>query len=173
LLYHCLYKNLAASPRWKGSEKFDKFPSASCIERLARRFGENATAMSGPCQGKALANCVCSQLEGLGIYTDGLAAKVANTIHNQDPYINSPMKSCVAMLVREGYDVNDSCVVCDGLRAAYAEPEELLIEAIAQFNPALAKPRRGNLARVDNDSAGDADNKDMSQPMEMPKPLDD
>lgn len=117
--------------------KFDKFPSASCMERLSRKFGENATAMSGPCQGKSLAKCVCSQLEGLGIYTDGLAAKVASAINNTDPLINAPMQTCLQMFVKDGYNVKQACTVCDSLRAAYANQEGLLIEAIAQFEPPM------------------------------------
>lgn len=119
------------------ASRFDKFPSASCIERLARRMGENATAMSGPCQGKPLAQCVCSQLEGLGIYTDGLAAKVASNMSDKDPLVNAPMQSCLSTMVREGYQVKQACTICDAMRAAYAEPEDLIIETIAQFNPGM------------------------------------
>lgn len=132
-------KKIAASARWSGSEKFDKFPSASCRERLSRRFGENATAMSGPCEGKKLAECVCKQLETLGIYTDGLAAKVASSQASKDPMINSPMKTCISMFVKSDYDYDNACIACDGLRAAHADTEDLVIEAIAQINP-YAKP---------------------------------
>ena len=131
-------KKYAASNQWKGYDKFDKFPSASCMEKLSRRFGENATAMSGPCEGKSLARCVCAQLETLGIYTDGLAAKVASRQSSQNPMENNPTKTCVAMLVREGMEVDEACTACDGLRAAYADTEELIIESIAQINPNLA-----------------------------------
>lgn len=134
-------KKIAASARWKGYDKFDEFPKASCMERIARRFGENATAMSGPCQGKPLADCVCGQLSSMGIYSDGLAAKVASMQAHKNPMVNSPMKTCVAMLVRENnMDVGDACTVCDALRAAYASAEELVIESIAQINPMQAKP---------------------------------
>lgn len=135
---------IAASARWKEYEKFDNFPMASCIERIARKHGENATSMSGPCEGKNLAKCVCSQLAGLGIYTDGLAAKVASVHVSKDPMINNPMKTCIAMFVRErNMDVDDACTVCDTLRAAYASSADLAIEAIAQSMPMskpLAKP---------------------------------
>lgn len=187
---------LASSPRWKGSEKFDKFPSASCIEKLARRFGENATAMSGPCEGKSLAKCVCSQLEGLGIYSDGVAAKVAKTLSDPNPMANSPMKTCISMLVRDGFDIDDACVACDGLRAAHADVDDLVIEAIAQFEPAemaakpmsapkpmgrkpmTPKPMLGSPKPMSSPGMG-APGKPMSSPMgqpggkPMPEPLND
>ena len=125
--------------RFASQSKFDKFPSASCRERISRRFGENATAMSGPCEGKKLANCVCDQLETLGTYTDGLAAKVANLQASNDPMIHSPMKTCIAMFVRDNYDYDDACTACDGLRAAHANVEDLVIESIAQINPAMPR----------------------------------
>lgn len=121
-------------------QKFDKFPSASCREKIARRFGENATAMSGPCQGKRLHDCVCGQLEGLGIYTDGLAAKVAHVVSSKDPMEHSPSETCVKMFVKDyDYDVKKACTICDGLRAATASSEDLLIEAIIQTDSSLAK----------------------------------
>lgn len=125
----------AASNRFKGTEKFDKFPSATCREKLARRFGENATSMSGPCQGKKLSDCVCSQLETLGIYTDGLAAKVASAIGSQDPMENNPIQTCVRILMDNGFNIKKACIACDGLRAAHASTDDLVIEAIAQVEP--------------------------------------
>ena len=119
-------------------QKFDKFPSASCVERIARKFGENATSMSGPCQGKPLADCVCRQLEGLGIYTDGLAAKVAMKLSSKDPIENNPSETCVRMFMKD-YPIKQACIICDGLRAFAATDDELIIEAIAQFSPS-AKP---------------------------------
>jgi len=126
---------VAASPRWTGYENVDKFPSASCREMLSRRFGENATAMAGPCQGEKLADCVCGQLETLGIYTDGLAAKVAASLADKDPEEHSPTESCVEMLVRANYSIDDACIACDGLRAAIAGYEDLVIENIGRVKP--------------------------------------
>jgi hypothetical protein len=128
-------EKVAASPRWKGYDKLDKFPSSSCLERISRRFGENATSMSGPCQGKPLAECVCGQLEQLKIYSDGLAAKVASTYMSNDPMIHSPVKTCIAMFVKDDYNFDDACTICEGLRAAHASIEDLVIEAIAQIGP--------------------------------------
>lgn len=123
-------QKFAATSRWNGYEKFDKFPKASCMERIARRYGENATSMSGPCRGKNLAECVCGQLENLGVYTDGLAAKVASRQVSTNPMINNPSKTCIAMFVRDGFDIEESCTICEGLRAAHASSTDLIVEAV-------------------------------------------
>lgn len=128
-------QKFAASSRWEEYQKFDKFPSASCLERLNRRFGENATAMSGPCKGQSLSKCVCAQLEDMGIYTDGLAAKVASRLASNNPMISNPTETCISMFVQKGYALSDSCTICDGLRAAYASAEDLIVEAVSNVNP--------------------------------------
>lgn len=175
----------ASSARWSGSERFDKFPKASCMERIARRFGENATAMSGPCQGKALADCVCSQLQDLGIYTDGLAAKVASTITSKDSMEHSPMETCVEMLMankKDKFTIKEACIACDGLRAAYASVEDLIIETIAQHMPGSPAPvmPRDMATRQPKPMSMDTGpgmaqpgGAEMSQPMDMstPKPM--
>jgi hypothetical protein len=130
----------AASSRWDGYQKFDAFPDATCRERLNRRFGENATAMSGPCKGDKLADCVCKQLDSMGIYTDGLAAKVASRLASTNPMINNPTETCIHMFVREGYNINDSCTVCDALRAAYASDEDIVVEKIAAMGAPMGAP---------------------------------
>jgi len=40
----------------------NKFPIESCRERIARRYGLDAVALSGPCKGAPLTDCVCKQL---------------------------------------------------------------------------------------------------------------
>lgn len=124
-----------------GIKKYATFPMDSCKERIARRYGENATSMSGPCRGKPLADCVCQQLAAAnGIYSDGLAAKVAAVHLTKDGDISDPMGSCVAAFIKEyNYKPDDACLVCDGLRAAYATSEDLIIEAIAKINPFKSK----------------------------------
>jgi hypothetical protein len=44
-------------------EDADKFPRESFIEQLSRKFGQDAVALSGPCEGQPLVECVVSQLE--------------------------------------------------------------------------------------------------------------
>ena len=131
-----LHKIAQAVPaRWKGYESVDKFPIDSCKERLNRRFGENASAMSGPCQGKKLADCVCGQLQSLGIYSDGLAAKVANTQMSNDPQELYPTEECIGTMKNEGFRLAESGLICDCLKAAYASYEDLLIEAVVNHVP--------------------------------------
>ena len=51
----------------KIAEKFlvdaDKFPVESIRETLARTYGIDAVALSGPCEGQNLVSCVVNQLE--------------------------------------------------------------------------------------------------------------
>jgi len=123
----------ALPARWKGYGEFDRFPIDSCTERLNRRFGENASAISGPCEGKKLAECVCSQLNSLGVYTDGLAAKVANVHMSNDPEEQFPTEECIKTMGNEGFRLKESGMICDCLKAAYASYEDLLIEAITNY----------------------------------------
>lgn len=175
--YRPLSKLASRNATW--ASQFDKFPKATCMERIARKFGENATSMSGPCQGKPLADCVCGQLEGLGIYTDGLAAKVAKVQASKDPMITTPLKECVAMFVKSNYDVADACVACDGLRAAYAEPEEILIETIAQLKPMnhapmQAKPMAAPMKPMPGSDVAQPMSNQLSEVNAPPaKPMDD
>lgn len=41
----------------------DKFPAESFRERLSRKFGLDAVALSGPCEGQCLVDCVVDQME--------------------------------------------------------------------------------------------------------------
>jgi hypothetical protein len=41
----------------------DKFPKESLREKLSKRFGLDAVALSGPCEGQPIAECVVAQLE--------------------------------------------------------------------------------------------------------------
>ena len=56
----------------------DKFPVEACIEKLARRFGEDSICLSGPDEGKNLPKSVCNRLKSADVYTTGLATKVAS-----------------------------------------------------------------------------------------------
>lgn len=40
----------------------NKFPIESCRERIARKYGLEAVALSGPCKGAPLCECVCKEL---------------------------------------------------------------------------------------------------------------
>jgi len=133
--------------KWQGYENVEAFPMQSCVERLNRRFGENASAMSGPCQGKKLAECVCKQLGSLGVYTDGLAAKVANVHLSNDPEEQFPSEECIASMKNEGFRFKESGLICDCLKAAYASYEDLIIEAASNVD-VMSKKAQFQMAPV-------------------------
>lgn len=161
---------IAASSRWKEYKNLDKFPMASCVEKVARRYGENATSMSGPCEGKKLSDCVCKQLQSMGIYSDGLAAKVASVQASEDPAVNNPMKTCIATLVKEhSFDIKDACTVCDSMRAVYASAEELVIEHLAQVNP-YTKPQPNTSMFNNNVPMGNGNPNPTPAPNVQPAP---
>ena len=102
------------------------FPCDSCIEKLARRFGENAIALSGPCEGKNLAECVCQQLKKADIYTDKIAIKVADTWSSC-----SGDEECVEDQIRNGSNLRQAASICEALKIAVASPEDLLADELS------------------------------------------
>jgi len=105
----------------------DSFPIESCIEKLARRFGENALALSGPCEGKPLADCVCNQLKKADVYTDKLAVKIASTWSDCDGD-----KECITHQVRAGYGLDDAVSICGTLKTAVISNDHLFADKLAQ-----------------------------------------
>ncbi|MFA5599994.1 MAG: LAGLIDADG family homing endonuclease [Phenylobacterium sp.] len=99
------------------------FPIESCIEKLARRYGEDAIALSGPCEGKNLAECVCKSLKQAKIYSHNLAIKVADIWC--DPDAGS---ECIEDYVREGFNIKQATTVCSMLKAKYAQFDDMIAE---------------------------------------------
>ncbi|MDP3970481.1 MAG: hypothetical protein Q8P90_02175, partial [bacterium] len=91
------------------------FPIESCREKLARRFGENALALSGPCEGKPIHDCVCNSLKSSGIYTDKVAVKLANIWMDRDGD-----EECVEHQIRSGYAIREAVSRCENLKQAMA-----------------------------------------------------
>jgi hypothetical protein len=120
------------------------FPMNDCMEKLARRYGENALAMSGPCEGKNLADCVCGGLAKEKVYTTGLANKVASIWSEK-----SAMDNCLEDLVRIGMPLAKAAQACDGMKAKYASVEELFAEAMSMDD--------SNDGDDDNNKDGDGD----------------
>lgn len=112
----------------------DKFPVESCREKLARRFGENALALSGPCEGQPIADCVCEQLKKADVYTDKIAYKIAEVWTESC----TGDEQCVTDQIRNGHSIKDAATICVALKLAVAEkigttdPEYLLAEEIGQ-----------------------------------------
>lgn len=104
----------------------EDFPMSQCVEKLARRFGTNAIALSGPCEGKALAECVCSRLKKADVYTDKLAIKVADNWSDC-----SGDEECVEDQIRNGYSIREAASICETLKIAVASPEDLLADELS------------------------------------------
>jgi hypothetical protein len=104
----------------------DKFPMETCMEKIARKYGENALAMSGPCAGKPLAECACKKLATAGVYANDLAIKVAGIYSVEDQMIN-----CVEDFVRiNKFSMKQACVVCEQLKNKFAATEDMIVEAM-------------------------------------------
>lgn len=103
-----------------------KFPIETCREKIARKYGENALAMSGPCEGKNLADCVCQKLSTAGVYANDIAIKVASIWSNEDL-----MVTCVEDFVRSRkFSMKQACFICDQLKAKYAQFEDHLADEL-------------------------------------------
>jgi len=103
-----------------------EFPMNECVEKLARRYGADSVALSGPCRGNSLPDCVCSKLAGANVYSTIVADKVASSWAQPDP-----MCECVEDLVREGMGLKQASNACEMIKAAYAEDEEYLADDLA------------------------------------------
>lgn len=105
----------------------NKFPMETCLEKLARRFGEDAVSMSGPCEGKNLADCVCSSLANEKMYSTGLANKIASIWVEKEAG-----SECIEDFVREGMTIKQASASCEQLRNKYISEEELLAEELTR-----------------------------------------
>jgi hypothetical protein len=102
-----------------------KFPIETCREKIARKYGENALAMSGPCEGKNLADCVCKKLSMAGVYSNSIALKVASVWSSHEEIVE-----CVEDFVRTGLSMKKACFVCDQLKNKYAQFEDRLADEV-------------------------------------------
>lgn len=103
----------------------DKFPTERCRELIARRFGENAIALSGPDEGGNLAESICKRLSTAGIYSDRMAIKVAETWMDPDGCV-----MCLEDFIRSGFTAKQSSFICDQLRTKYAQAIEFLADEL-------------------------------------------
>tara|TARA_B100001778_G_scaffold334491_1_gene346149 strand:+ start:39856 stop:45645 length:5790 start_codon:yes stop_codon:yes gene_type:complete len=103
----------------------DKFPVERCRELIARRFGENAIAMSGPDEGSNLADSICKRLSTAGIYSDNIAIKVAETWKDPDGCV-----MCLEDFIRGGFTAKQASFICDQLRTKYAQAVEFLADEL-------------------------------------------
>ena len=104
----------------------DKFPMESCIEKLARRFGKDALCLSGPDEGKPLAQSICNRLKKADIYTDRISIKLADNWQDCDGD-----EQCITHQIRSGYDLRQAAEICTVLKIAVADGEDFLADDLA------------------------------------------
>jgi hypothetical protein len=102
-----------------------KFPIESCREKLARRYGKEALALSGPCKGEKLYDCVCNQLKSASMYSDSLATKFADTWKDRDACVE-----CMEDYTRIGYELETAASVCQHMKMKYAQPVDMASEEL-------------------------------------------
>ena len=136
-----------------------KFPIQTCREKIARKFGENALALSGPCEGNNLADCVCNKLAKAHVYANDLSLKVASIWANEDQMVN-----CVEDFVRsKQFNMKEACLVCDQLKVKYAQTEDMLAEKLDDSDKSPVDPTSGpsdTKALPEGDSEGTMDSVD-------------
>lgn len=108
----------------------DKFPTERCRELIARRFGENAVALSGPDEGENLADSICKRLSTASIYSDQLAVKVAEVWAETDGCI-----TCFEDFIRGGFSAKQAGLICDQLQNKYAQAVEFLADELEDTGP--------------------------------------
>lgn len=106
----------------------DKFPIESFRERLSRRFGIDAVALSGPCEGQSLVECIVRQLEkrwdrikdrfaGDNNKAFKLATKLAESYQMKDD-----TKDCISDLEQIGYQKTAANGIASYLKAYAMDP---------------------------------------------------
>ena len=112
-----------------------KFPMEDCMERLARRYGKEALAMSGPCEGKKLANCICESLKRSNIYSSTVANKVASVWAEKDGSLQ-----CIEACVREGFELRQASFICDSMKNKYASFDDVIAQQVGENAPKDPEP---------------------------------
>jgi hypothetical protein len=130
----------------------DKFPIETCRMKIARKYGENALALSGPCEGKNLADCVCQKLSTAGVYSNDIAIKVASVWAKEDQ-----MVECVEDFVRTGLTMKKACFVCDQIKAKYAQFEDHISDELGGGAPEASSPEMGGGASPEHPGMGGGD----------------
>ena len=97
-----------------------KFPRANCMELVAKKWGGNAVALTGPCKGKPLADCVCGTLEKLGLTKVRHLEKLASVLTQKDP-----MVECVEdQMKQKGFEKKEAETICNCLKKKFASKED-------------------------------------------------
>lgn len=100
-----------------------KFPEESCRERLARKWGLDAVALSGPCEGRPLCECVCEQLDSRwNKLKDRYAGKTDKVVRLASKLAESYMRrddttQCVSDLESMGFTKESASGISSYLKA--------------------------------------------------------
>lgn len=136
-----------------------EFPMETCLEKIARRYGDNALALSGPCEGSNLAECVCRSLAEDKVYSTGLANKIASSWSAKDP-----MVECVEDYVRGGLGLDKASQACEDIKSKYISAEEVYAEEISDKE--IMRMAQNEMEEMENDedpfSGEDSDSMDIS-----------
>ena len=106
----------------------EKFPIENLRDLLGRMYGSNAVALSGPCEGKNLIECVSKAMKNAGVYSNNIVTKLASVWMQTDG-----CEDCVQHQYELGFSVKDASAICDTLKNVYASDEEVLAEKFAQI----------------------------------------
>lgn len=148
-----------------------KFPIESCRERLARRFGIDAVALSGPCEGKGLVDCICNQLDKRWDKIKGRFAGNENKVHKlaisiAESYMQKDdTNECVSDLQKSGFD---KCAA-EGI-AQYLKAYAMDMAADMEVDEAMDKVDDMDDADADMNDMGGEDNMNADKPEELPPP---
>ena len=102
------------------------FPKANCIEYVTRKWGGNSVATFGGCKGKPLADCICNQLEKLGMTKVRHIEKLASVLTKKDP-----MDECMEEQKSKGFSVKEASTICNCLKKKFASKEDYKILKMA------------------------------------------
>ena len=105
-----------------------EFPEEICREKIARRYGLDAVALSGPYEGQPLCDAICKILKKAGIYSNTLAVKVANIWCDKDG-----LEECVEDYVREGFELKQASVICEAMKAKYAQFDDFVSDELGSL----------------------------------------
>jgi len=140
-----------------------KFPMANCVERIARKFGGNSVATFGPCKGKPLADCVCNQLEKLGLNKVRHLEKLAAVYTQKDP-----MDECVEDQMKlHGFNRKEAETTCKCMKKKFAAKEDNNV-FLAAFGKDIESGKEKILTAQDLDVINEVFTDDLAPVEESP-----
>lgn len=125
-------KKIAKKYAMKFTKKASKtdFPYEDCVNKIAKRYGLNAVALSGDCAGKSLIDCVCKKMKSANRYSQTLMMALASRLTEKDP-----MEECIEdkmRLASKKMTIKEACGECEQMRgqALMEMPEQEELEGV-------------------------------------------